>query len=80
MHAVTYRYSLHLHPPQSSIAFYLALASLGGCSALTLHFSFLKVAEGASNTGSGQASVLGAVAGGLYIVCTLFLRWRYFLP
>ena len=74
VHAVTYRCLC-----QSSAAFYLALASLGGCSALTLHFTFLAVAEGGANTGSGQASLLGAVAGGLYIVCTLFIRWRYFL-
>ncbi|KAL1511929.1 hypothetical protein AB1Y20_005210 [Prymnesium parvum] len=59
---------------QSSVAFYSALASLGGCSALTLGLSIKQLANGSS-----QASLVGAASGGLYILLTLYVRWRYFL-
>ena len=43
--------------------------------ALTLARSVKGLAAGAN-----RAMLFGGAAGGLYIVCTLYLRWRYFLP
>eukprot|EP00966_Prymnesium_polylepis_P052026 1204885-Prymnesium_polylepis.1 len=57
---------------QSSVAFYLAAAVLGGCSAATLALSFKELAGG-----EPQAGLLGGAAGGLYVVCTLYLRGRW---